>query len=310
MVRKQKKTKSSGRTFSLLGRKDLRTKKAKEARRGLGVLFKALAMVGVLGAILVGLVFLNQYVVKRSETAAEPGVLKLVDAPVWVNDALKKKIYAAAQAGGEDFKIDEQVAETVQQNITAFDPWLEDVTVQATHDSLLISGRWRKPLGLVEVGQKYYVDANCVVLDYVPIESLPIVRITGLATERAPQPGRIWEKDDLTAAMDILFRLDRMDSLVTAEKPLLLEIDSIDVSNFEGRYSRNKPHIELYAKDGTRIVWGAEIGKWSEHLEVTDTEKIGRLYNFYKQNGTLLGTAKYINLCDPQDYIPQPVDEY
>ena len=110
--------------------------------------------------------------------------------------------------------------------------------------------------------------------------------------------------------MDILYRLDRMDSLVTAEKPLLFEIDSIDVSNFDGRYSPNKPHIELYAKDGTRIVWGAEIGKWSEHLEVTDTEKIGRLYNFYKQNGTLLGTAKYINLCDPQDYIPQPVDEY
>ncbi len=310
MVRKQKKTKSSGRTFSLVGRKDLRTKKAKEARRGLGVLLKALAMVGVLGGIIVGIAYLTRYVEKRSETADESGVLKLVDAPSWVNNAIKEKIYSAAQAGGEDFKIDEHVAETVQQNIASLVPWLVDVTVQATHDSLLISGRWRKPLGLVEVGQKYYVDANCVVLDYVPIESLPIVRITGLATERAPQPGSIWEKDDLAAAVDILFRLDRMDSLVTAEKPLLFEIDSIDVSNFDGRYSPNKPHIELYAKDGTKIIWGAEIGKWSEHLEVTDTEKIGRLYNFYKQNGTLLGTAKYINLCDPQDYIPQPVDEY
>lgn len=310
MARKRKKTKSSGRTFSLLGRKDLRTKKAKEARQGLGALLKVLALVGVLGAIIVGLVYLNQYIVRRSEIHGESGTLQLIDAPAWVNDAVKEKIYSAARAGGEDFKIDEQVAKTVQQNIASFVSWLANVTVQATHDSLLISGRWRKPLGLVEIGQKYYVDANCVVLDYVPMEALPIVRITGLSTNRAPQPSDIWEKDDLAAAVDILSRLDRMDSYFPADKPLLFEIESIDVSNFDGRYSRNRPHIELYAKDGTKIVWGAEIGKWSEHLEVTDTEKIGRLYNFYKQNGTLLGTAKYINLRDPQDYIPQPVDEY
>jgi hypothetical protein len=310
MARKQKRPKSSGRAFSLLGRKDLRTKKAREARRGLSVLLKALAMVGVLGGIMVGLVYLNQYAQQENEIGSKTGIIKLVNAPAWVNEALKNKIYTAATAHGEDLTIDEKTAESVQQNISELVQWIHDVNIQLTHDSLLISGQWRKPLGLVEIGQKYYVDANCFVLDYVPIKPLPIVRITGLATDRAPQPGEVWEKDDLAAAVDILHRLDRMDSLVTAEKPLLFEIDSIDVSNFDGRYSRNKPHIELYAKDGTRIVWGAEIGKWSEHLEVTDTEKIGRLYNFYKKNGTLLGTAKYINLCDPQDYIPQPVDEY
>jgi len=292
-----------------LGRKDLKSKKAKEARRGLGVLFKIMAMVGVLGAIIVGLAYLNQYVDRRIK-ADKQGELKLVDAPAWVNDALKEKIYSAARAGGEDFKIDEQVAASVQQNIAAFVPWLEEVSVQATHDSLLISGRWRKPIGLIEAGRNYYVDTERVVLDYVPIDTLPIVKIVGLASDRVPQPGQVWEKDDLAAAVDILHRLDRMDSLVAAEKPLMFEIDSIDVTNFDGRSSRSKPHIVLYAKDGTRIVWGAEIDKWAEHLEVTDMEKIGRLYNFYKQNGTLLGTAQYINLCDPQDYIPQPVDEY
>jgi len=293
-----------------LGRKDLKRKKAKEARRGLGIFLKILVLVGVLGAIIVGLAFLNQYVSRRSETANKTGELKLVDAPEWVNDALKEKIYSAARAGGEDLTIDEQVAASVQQNIATLVPWLDDVSVQATHDSLLISGRWRRPIGLVEIGRKYYVDSEQVVLDYVPIESLPIVRIVGLASERVPQPGEVWEKDDLAAAVDILYRLDRMDRLVTAEKPLLFEIESIDVSNYDGRYSRSKPHIELYAKDGTRIVWGAEIDKWAEHLEVTDTEKIGRLYNFYKTHGTLLNIAQYINLCDPQDYIPQPVDEY
>lgn len=310
MVRKEKKAKSSRRAFSLLGRKDLRDKKTREARRGLLVFFRILALVAVLGVVAVGLVFLRQYAERQTQSGNETGELKLVNAPAWVNEALKEKIYAAARAGGEDLKIDEQVAASVQQNIAAFVPWIDDVRVQATHDSLLISGRWRKPIGLVETGRKYYVDAERVVLDYVPIDSLPIVKITGVVSDRVAQPGSVWEKDDLTAAVDILRRLDRMDSLVTPEKPLLFEIESIDVSNFDGRHDHLKPHIELSAKDGTKIVWGAEIDKWAEHLEVTDTEKIGRLYNFYKTHGTILNIAQYINLCDPQDYVPQPVDEY
>jgi hypothetical protein len=274
------------------------------------VLFKILAMVAVLGAIMVGLVYLNQYLNRRGEIANKPGELKLVDAPAWVNEALKEKIYSAARAGGEDFKIDEQVAESVQQNISNYVPWLEDVSVQATHDSLLVSGRWRKPIGLIESGRYYYVDAERVVLDYVPIETLPIVKITGLMSDRVPQAGQVWEKDDLTAAVEILDLFEKMDSRVTPEKPLLFEIENIDMTNFNGRSDRSKPHIELYAKDGTRIIWGAEYDKWSEHLEATDVEKLGRLYTFYTAHGTILHIAQYINLCDPQDYIPQPVDEY
>ena len=310
MAKKRKKTKSSRRAFSLLGRKDLKRKKAKEARRGIGALLKVLVLVGLVALIPIGIIFLNQYVDNKADVSATTGALKLVDAPTWVNEAIKEKIYTAAHAAGEDLSINEEVAGSVQQNIATFVPWLDDVSVQATHDSLLISGRWRKPLGMVEIGSKYYVDIDLVVLDYVPLDALPIVKITGLAIQRAPKPGTVWEKDDLAAAVDILHRLDRMDGLVTAEKPLLFEIESIDVSNFAGRNSRSKPHIELFAKDGTKIIWGAEIDKWSEHLEVTDTEKIGRLYNFYKQNGTLLHSVQYINLCDPQDHIPLPIDEY
>ena len=93
------------------------------------------------------------------------------------------------------------------------------------------------------------------------------------------------------------------------DKPLLFEIDSIDVSNFNGR-SGSGPHIVLYAKDNTKIMWGAELGAWSRYLESTDEEKLNKLYSHYKEYGSLLNNVKYINLCEPRGNIPRPVDKY
>jgi len=66
----------------------------------------------------------------------------------------------------------------------------------------------------------------------------------------------------------------------------------------------------LYAKDNTEIIWGAEVGKWQRYLESTDEQKLANLYSYYKEYGTLLNSAKYINLRDPQDNIPLPIDKY
>ena len=101
-----------------------------------------------------------------------------------------------------------------------------------------------------------------------------------------------------------------MDKLTTPDKPLLYEIDSIDVSNFNGRENRQFPHIVLYAKDKTEIIWGAEIGNWARHFEAKDEEKLAKLYSYYKEHGSLLEGVKYINLRDPQDDIPLPIDKY
>jgi hypothetical protein len=128
-----------------------------------------------------------------------------------------------------------------------------------------------------------------------------------------PPPGEVWQSDDLAAAVMILGRLDQMDKSLTPEKPLLGEIDSIDVSNFNGRENSRNSHIilyALYAEDNTEIIWGAEIGKWQQHLESTDEQKLAKLYSHYKEHGKLTGDVKYINLRDPQDNIPLPIDKY
>jgi len=238
--------------------------------------------------------------------------LELMDVPAWVNSELKQKALDAARSDLEDLRIDENAAGLVQQNIDRRFAWLDDVKVQTTHNALLIEGRWRKPMGLIKSGRRsVYVDAEQVVLDFVQMPGIPIVEITGLTLVRKIRPlGEVWEGDDLAAAITLLYRLERRDRIETTQKPLLSEISRLDVSNFDGRKNRKLAHIILYAKDDTKILWGAKIGEWQRYLESTDEQKIAKLYSYYKEYGTLSGGVKKINLCDPQDDIPQPSDKY
>ena len=277
--------------------------------RILKILAVACVVVSAAACILVGIVvgfsFLERYVKETSPVSDKAVRLELADVPAWVTDQLKEKVYVAARGDGNDLSL-------VQQNIKREVVWLDEVTVQTTHDVLRIEGRWRRPVGLVKSGlRQFYVDAEQVVLDFVAMPYLPIVKITGLSLiTKIPPLGKVWGRDELAAAITILDRLDRMDKLVTPDKPLLYEIDRIDVSNFNGRENTQHPHIVLYTKDDTEIIWGAEVGKWQQHLESTDEEKLANLYEHYKEHGTLSGGVKYIILRDPQYNIPLPIDKY
>ena len=271
-----------------------------------GVL-KALAIICALAAAGAAFYFGEKYV--NSAKPAETGPLELVNAPEWASNELKIRIYNAA--GGKTFKLDENIARMVAENLASVS-WLNEVKVTTTHNRLLVEADWRKPLALVKFGlRSVYVDTEMIVLDFVPISDLPIVKIEGLlATARIPTPGEFWQSDELAAAVTILAKLDQMDKSVTPDEPLLYEIDRIDVSNFNGRENSRAPHIIIYATDNTEIIWGAEFGTWQRYLETTDEKKLAKLYAFYKEYGTLLGGVKYINLRDPRDNISQPIDKY
>ena len=86
--------------------------------------------------------------------------------------------------------------------------------------------------------------------------------------------------------------------------------ENVVYATFDGRKNNKLPHIVLYAQDDTQIMWGAKVGEWQRHLESTDEQKIAKLYSYYKEFGTLSGGVKFINLCDPLDDIPQPIDKY
>ena len=184
----------------------------------------------ILVGIVVGFSFLERYVRETSVVSDKAFRLELANVPDWVTDQLEEKVYVAARGDGNDLSL-------VQQNIAREVVWLDEVKVQTTHDGLHIEGRWRRPVGLVKSGpRQFYVDDKQVVLDFVAMPHLPIVEITGLSLIiKTPPLGEILERDDLAAAITLLDRLDRRDKIEVSQKPLLSEIDRIDVSNFNGR---------------------------------------------------------------------------
>ncbi len=314
MATRRKRKKSKTKRISFKSGTSKRKKERQASRLGpfLISILKISAVICVLAGTAIGLVFLERYVKETVPLSEDKIILELANVPAWVNDALKEKVLAAAGVDGEDLRLDENAAVSVQQNMKQEVVWLDELKVQTTHDGLRIEGRWRKPVGLVKSGlRKFYVDTEQVVLDFVEIPNLPIVKITGLPLiTKIPPLGEVWGRDDLAAAIAIIKRLEQMDKLVTPGKPLLHEIDRIDVSNYNGRINAHNPHIVLYAIDNTQIIWGAEVGKWQRYLESTDEQKLAKLYGYYKEYDTLSGGAKYINLCDPQDNIPLPIDKY
>lgn len=312
MALSRKKNKAKKISFKFSGLTKRKRHRASWFGPSLITILKVLVVVCVLCGIVVGLVSLEKYVKATIPVQEGSGELVLADVPLWVSDQLKEKVRVIATAKGSNLGLDDEAVLSVQRNIEELVPWLDDVKVKATHNILRVEARWRKPIALVKSGNiKFYVDTEQVVLDYMDMPNLPIVEIKGLPpVTKIPALGEVWQRDDLAAAITILNRLDYMDRTLTPDKPLLYEINRIDVSNFNGRQNSRLAHIILYSNDDSQIVWGAEFGQWQRYLEPTDEEKIANLYSYYKDYGSLSGGARYIILRDPRDKISLPIDKY
>ena len=310
MARRKKKKKNPRKSFSFGAGNTRRPKKKHPAnRRGIPPAFMIIC---IIAALVILFVFLNKYVKKHNLSANARPLLELVMAPEWINEPLKEMIYEAATADTLQLSIDDGTARAVQKNLEENFFWIDDIQVRVTGRTIRIKGRWREPLALIRRGmQRYYIDEELMTLNYVPIDGLAIIKIEGfLLTTRLAGPGVLMANEDIASAVEVLSLLRQMDRKVTPDKPLLSEIERIDISNFKGREYKSRPHIVLYTTDNTEIIWGAEVGAWQRNLESTDEQKIAKLYEYYQKIGSLLKGVKYINLRDPQGNIPQPIDKY
>jgi len=301
----KKKKKKKKIKISFFGDKNKKRKKNSEHIALISV-FKVTALILVIAGVGIGFYMLDKTIIFNKHAE-----IYFVNPPKWATEQLKSKIKLSAAALGEDLAIDDDLTENVYRNLKTHIPWLDNVKLQIVGEKLLIGAHWRKPLAMLKTtNSKIYVDKDLVVLDFIAMPELGIPEVTGISNRNAPLPGQVYTAQDLQAAVTILEKLDLMDQKITPSKPLLHEIGRIDVSNFNGRKKSSYAHIILYTTSGIEIIWGAEFGAWQRHMEAPDEEKLANLYGYYKQFGTLLQGAKYINLRDPQHRIYKPVDNY
>jgi hypothetical protein len=238
------------------------------------------------------------------------GALTLLNVPSWVNWDLRQRVIEAA--GGSRLPIKEETAAMVARNLGRVS-WLADVGVDVTNGSVLVKAQWRRPVALIEKsGEKFYVDKDLYALDYMPsMTDLCIVEVKGVSMSFPPVPGKRIDCNDLAAAVKLINLLYVMDFKYYAGKnPILERISHVDVSNYKGRKNRHESHIILSSKDGAEIRWGAELGDWTMNLESNDADKLTKLYVYFHENGSLGSGVKFIDLRNPEDRVPQPVDKY
>jgi hypothetical protein len=273
---------------------------------GNGLNYLAILKVFAISVVLVGIGFSFYYLERYVH--ASPKVLHAVsklkfDKPLWASEELLAKIKEAASRN-EDFAVDDDLTESIAKNLSSV-VWLENVKVRVAGDTVIVSANWKRPVALYRGDDRQvYVASDLTILDYVSLPAAPIVELTGVGSGNAPTVGKVWDKADVAAAVEVLRLLDKMDMLTT-QKPLLSRIGSIDMSNLDGRKSATEPHIVLVTKDGKNINWGAAVGTTQKYLEASDQEKLASLYDSYKADGTL-EKYKYLELRYPQKAVPQP----
>ncbi len=321
--------KSSGFSIPWLSKKSstspVRRKKPKPLSWGqrLLQLLVVLVVTSALGGIAVGFVYLERYVRTLSVVADRTGPLELVNPPSWLSNELQDTIVQAA--GGRSFPLDRDQARMMAERLEEL-KWVYGVSIQTTDKTFRIMAEYRKPVAVIKSGgKKWYLvrverkdplyietESRVVILDYVPVEKLPLPEITGFSSRPPQRPGELWLSDEIIAAVELVTALGRMDAISSPDKPLVAELDRIDISNHSGRKDSKAIHTILYAKDGTEVWWGAAYGESQRYLEATEQEKIASLYTFFKRYGTICGidrgVGQFIDLRSPQKMFPRPIN--
>jgi hypothetical protein len=313
MAKKKKDSQSLIAKFFAKKKRPRKSRASTSVMAALKVVLVIIFLASLVAGGTIGMMYLDRHIRTLTAEQKPDGSLKLLDPPTWLNQEWQDTLVKAA--GGMRFALDEQSARTVAERLEKLS-WLENVRVQTTPEFLQVKADYLRPVGLVEgsKGRKVYLDAKMRVIEYLPLTSIPIPEVKGLASTQVPEAGLVWKAEDAGAAIEMLDLLNKMDlyfgnkGQIPRDKPLLSEVESIDVSNFASRESKSAPSIVLNIKDGTKIYWGAPWGKAAVYLEADDKVKLTRLYETYiSYNNTLQVNekVKYIELRWLEGEIPR-----
>ncbi|MHC4288444.1 MAG: hypothetical protein ACYSO1_00700 [Planctomycetota bacterium] len=322
-TKKRKKTSGFGGFFSKKKKRQKR-KNSPSFMTGLKVTLTIVFLTTLIAGGAVGLIYMDAYV-KTDAITKDPEGTVIIKAPaIWLDNNAEWNAWIEDILGGATFPLNKASARDISQKLESV-AWFKNFRVQTKPGCIEVEAIYRQPVGLIETrDEKVYVGDDMVVMNYIPITTVPVIKIDG-ASSKPPESGRQWQAADAEAAVELLSWLYRMDLHFQQEKmkidndtavpttkkipgkPLLDEIEGIDVSNFAARKSRSKPNIILRVKDGTIVRWGAAWGQANVYFEADEKKKLNRLYEYFVDHGnTLQGTARNIDLCWLEDEIPRP----
>ncbi|MEN8128402.1 MAG: hypothetical protein ABFR90_11465 [Planctomycetota bacterium] len=322
---KKKKTKKGGwGVFFSKKKKGRKRKGTPSFMTGLKITLTIVLLAVLIGGGAVVLIYMDKYVKTAAESEVPEGFIVFKNPPIWLNQEWKDSIEDIL--GSTTFPLNEGSAYKVSQKLAPV-AWFKNVKVQTKPDHIAVYAEYRRPVGVVgSQKNKVYVGDDMVIMNYIPMTAVPVIEIKG-ASSKTPEPGQMWFAEDAKVAVELLEQLYKADLYFQQEKerrkndraelssekmpdkPLLNEIESIDVSNFAARKSKSpqKPQIFLNVKGGAKVYWGAPWGQATVHFEADEKDKLTRLYQFFTDHGnTLGGTAKYIELRWLENSIPRP----
>jgi hypothetical protein len=258
-------------------------------------------------AIVAGFFYMEKYV--NAQQQAEPPTGPLV----FVRGQTETVV------PGSNYKLNKDTAKMIAEELST-KTWLYDIQVQTKREKVLVYAQYRLPTAFIKdakgkvlyIGQPVAGDPlggneNAVFVSDYTVDVPPMIEVAGFSDKDAPTVGKAWYAADVAAALTLLTKLTGYGETICPHKPLVNEIASIDVTNFNGRKVMLDSHITLILRDGTPVFWGAAYGQASRQLEAPEEEKLNKLYTFYQERKyTLMGQPKFIDLRMPLMGIPRP----
>jgi hypothetical protein len=309
-IRKSKSGKSWRQWFSWGSRSQKRSSRS-EQKEKLGRRLKIAAMSIFLpllpAAIVAGFFYMEKYVDAQQQANPPTGPL------VFVRGQTETVV------PGTNYKLNKETAKTIAEEL-ASKAWLYDIQVQTKREKVLVYAQYRIPTAFIKdaKGKTLYIglpakddplggNENAVFVSDYTVDTPPLIEVAGFSDKDAPAVGKAWYASDVAAALTLLTKLTNYGKTICPHKPLVNEIASIDITNFNGRKKMLDSHITLILRDGTPVFWGAAYGQASRQLEAPEEEKLNKLYTFYQERKyTLMGQPKFIDLRMPLMGIPRP----
>ncbi len=250
-------------------------------RRQFTLNLTVLLVLGIGGAV--GYSFIRKYVDQKLTFPVDAPQVVLKNRPVWMSDFLVDQIIGSVQPLTARSAFDQQMLVNAY-DILKHNPWIKDVRqVRRTYgkkpgDTIEIDCDYRAPVALVRYGDVYaLVDAEGIKLpELFSTGQLPKImigqdgrvniRVIEGVVRAPPDPGRRWVSEDLTAGLEMVQLLH--------SQPYAEEIQTVRVSNYNGRLDPKEAWLVLLTRDRTEIRWGRPRSASDAFAEVPWHQKL------------------------------------